>query len=233
MVTLTPESTKGQKTYYAEALLRVGGVSQYNADQIRFDGLDGYWSMTEWAMKNTNGKVPPVGAVAWFKLATNPKKGGNAKPGSMYQDIMGIRRATPDELEGFTAPEPHASGAGGDYMERKIPHEQIDAIARNGSGAPANHWDVREQQIKLGMAFNNLTTMMANRDEFGQDAAYLELWNRWFSEAAAGKPLTPAADPESEGQASELPEDQDSPLVQAAKDMGATEQFTEPEQLPW
>ena len=184
MPELQVESTKGQKTYYAPALLKVRGVSQYNADQISFEGLDGFWQMTEFALRDTNGNIPPVGTVAKFKLATNPKKGQNAKPGSMYQDIMHVERATDEEKDGFQ-PTEAATGTynrpGGSYADKELP--------------PQPQVDPMQQRINLGMAFNNLTVWLAHiPDDSVAPDHMIALWEKWFSEASRGLPLTPVQD---------------------------------------
>ena len=105
MVTLTPKDRKSGKTYYEPALLKVRGKSQYNADQISFEGLDGFWQWTEWAAKTTEREAPPPeGTVAWFYLADKPKQGNNAKPGSMYRDIMGVKAASAEDKAAYRPP---------------------------------------------------------------------------------------------------------------------------------
>lgn len=204
--------------YFEPVVLKVSGYSQYRPESdVRFEDVPDFWALPE---KYHGPNKPPLGTIARFHLKTKPKSGPNAKPGSMYRDVVKIEKADASEYTGAPAA-PQAA-----YKDDYAPQPQ-----QNGSGAPANHWDVRDQQIKLGMAFNNATQIVAaciqSGGNFMVDGGPIsDLWLKWFSEASRGLPLTPAEAPESEGQASELTDDHDSPLVRAAKDMGAVKATT-------
>lgn len=183
MTNLIEAYAQGEKQYYEPILTRVTGRSEYNPQtQFRLEGVDGFWDCGQKSLPE------PVqnGVLAWFTLATKPKAGRNAAPGSMYKDIVGVVPATDEDKENYSAPQ------GGSYS---APAPSAASPAKPVASTGIN-WDERERQIKLGMAFNNLTTMLVSVHE---DSKYLPdgtngwtLWTKWFTEAAAGKPLTAA-----------------------------------------
>jgi hypothetical protein len=86
------------RTYYEPILTKIVTESTYNrGQQFGLDGIDGFWD---------KGRldVPPQGTVAWFTLASKPKVGPNAKPGSRYLDIIAIERATDADKANYEPP---------------------------------------------------------------------------------------------------------------------------------
>ncbi len=88
-LTIQDEKPNG-KTYYEPVILTVKGTSQYNDNQISFQEIEGFWQLPD---QFSGSNKPPEGTVAKFSLSTNPKRGPNARPGSMYMDIGGIYKA--------------------------------------------------------------------------------------------------------------------------------------------
>lgn len=187
-------ATSDGSVYFEPVVLKVAGYSQYRPDSdVRFEDVPDFWQLPE---KYQGEHKPPVGTIARFSLKTKPKSGPNAKPGSMYRDIVKIEKADPSEYTGAPqAPQAHANGAGegdtADYAEKRA------AGPQNTLALPPI-----EQRILLGMAFNNLTTMLAganfiniaNVDEI-EEATMLDQWLKWYGEASQGRPLSPVAVP--------------------------------------
>ena len=251
MTELQVESTKGQRVYYTPALLKVAGVSQYSPEQIRFEGLEDFWTMGEMALNSTGGKVPPIGAIAWFSLATAPMK---TKPDKRYHDINKVAKATDEEKAAFQ-PETYSSTPSGDYASKELPGGSTQgstplpaAFDRNGNpmrdpnGQPtAWYWMFNDEQRRLGMAFNNLTTILSSGvpNDIGKffpnppvsgEVTYeyitetmLHQWWGWYQEASRGIPLTPVQDgeePQSVADARELDEQASSHLSEETQELG-------------
>lgn len=196
------ETGAGGKNFYFPVVLKVTGVSKYNANQISFEGVPDFWQLPE------NSPVPPAGTIAKFHLATKPKVGDNAKPGSMYRDIIRIEKASDDEKANYS-PRPQATHS--ERVEHDAPqHQQNGSTAPDGLydqfGKPTRaYWDDQQRQIRIGQAFNNLTAILAAQNDYkftdfgfadGHEA--LGLWARWFSEASQGRPLSPVEPPQDE-----------------------------------
>ena len=100
-----PEIAKqvGERITYVPHVAKVSAHSKYNEYGFALDGLDGYWALSP-SVTDTGplkGR-PPVGTVALWTLQTAPKRGENAKPGSMYRDVIKAEKV-PD---GYVAPTP-------------------------------------------------------------------------------------------------------------------------------
>ena len=100
-----PEIAKqaGERITYVPHVAKVSAHSKYNEYGFALDGLDGYLSLSP-SVTDTGplkGR-PPVGTVALWTLQTAPKRGENAKPGSMYRDVIKAEKV-PD---GYVAPTP-------------------------------------------------------------------------------------------------------------------------------
>lgn len=95
---------------------------------------------------------------------------------------------------------------------RISPAQGVQQQAAAPAAAPAKPQSSVEQQIKLGMAFNNLTAVLSGS---GSELMWLPeqydahvVWQNWFIEAAQGKPLTPLDFEDEE----EQPEDEEPEL---------------------
>ena len=173
------------KIWYLPIMLKVSGISKYRDDQLGFEGIDNFWQMSDKAKEKTNGKIPPVGAMGWFKLSANPKRGPNARPGSMYYDIDDFDFASDEDKASYQAPsmqQPSAYAPKDDWMEKQPATQPVNPIA-------------------LGMAFNNLTIMLAGQgftDE-QENESRSQQWRHWMAEAEMGKSLSPYGSPFSTG----------------------------------
>ena len=158
------------KTYYHGIMATCRGTSQYSDTQYNFDDLEGYWEIG-------NGRAPGKGSTYILELATKPKTGANAKPGSFYCDIVSIRPATADEQESG------APGSSDDLWEPESPAPFPDnggfanaqAIATEVVEEYRNPRDMEPQteirtppekdnvqtRIEIGMAFNAAYTLIA------------------------------------------------------------------------
>lgn len=232
---LTVENVKGENTYYAPVLLKVTGVSKYNPDEISFEGLDGFW-------KVPTDRVPPVGVIAWFKLKIKPKVGANAKPGSVYRDIVEIIRAGEDDKARY-APETHSTGSSGSYQDKELASGSTHAVA----SVPTI-----EQRILLGMAFNNLTAVLSSsafhevelaypspptedREWFSRKTLMIQQWWTWFHETSRGLPLSPVTDPLPAEYVDTAPTMEDAARMDSEADavLGRPEPAEDVEHLPW
>ena len=98
-----PEVAKTEnsgRVTYKPVIAKVSSHSKYNApgsiQRFGLEGITGFWSLAphiidamsdaEVAVKNP----PPIGTVALWTLQTAPKKGPNAKPGSLYEDVIKV-----------------------------------------------------------------------------------------------------------------------------------------------
>ena len=213
MTTMQQKNVTGDGSIYFEpVVLKVSGYSQYRPDSdVRFEDVPDFWALPE---KYHGPNKPPVGTIARFSLKTKPKSGPNAKPGSMYRDVVKIEKADASEYTGAPAA-PQAA-----YKDDYAPQHQ-----QNGSGAPPAPL---EQRILLGMAFNNLTQRLAavdgNPEVNWEYDRWNEQWWQWFSEASRGLPLTPAATPETQDSEPEDTQEPESAADAPAEDV---------QSLPW
>lgn len=98
-LTISDTKQSGQ-AYYEPAVVTVNGKSQYNDDQISFKEIQNYWSLpsnyiySDVPRANDNSSMPDgtlrPGDVVGVMLNTNPKRGQNAKPGSVYYNLGSI-----------------------------------------------------------------------------------------------------------------------------------------------
>ena len=132
------------KTYYEPAVLTVKGQSQYNDDQISFEEIQGFWQLPD---QFSGSKRPPQGTVAKFSLSTNPKRGQNARPGSMYMDIGGIYKIT--EGEQPIAPQQQAQQDFRDDWGDQVADEGVQAVSVEASLTV-------DEKIKKSQALNLL-----------------------------------------------------------------------------
>lgn len=107
------EHEENGRTTYKPTFRKVGPASQYNATNPpdrhawRVEGLEGYWQSRT-----------PLTPGVWYKLALSTKeKGGNAAPGSLYQDVGLAREARPDEINPQQAA--GTASAGGQYQPQR------------------------------------------------------------------------------------------------------------------
>jgi len=214
MTELIVEATKGEKKIYKPALLKVAGVSQYREQDLRFEGVEGFWTFSDMAGRDTGGAIPPVGAIGWFKLSGgNPKRGPNAKPGSVYLDVDGFTKATEEEKAGyvspvqqdtgrFNGPQPGSGAAPQSTEPLPQAYDRMGNSMRDSMGNPTvYYWMFTDEQRRLGMTFNNLTAAIASSsyEDFGLTRVDTDQWQKWFHEASRGLPLTPVQDEPTSG----------------------------------
>ena len=83
----------GERITYAPIVAKVSAHSKFDEFGFALDGLDGYWKLDPGITDHTPLKGrPPVGTVALWTLQTNPKRGENAKPGSLYRDVIKVEK---------------------------------------------------------------------------------------------------------------------------------------------
>lgn len=171
MPELIEKDRRGDKIYYEPCLLKVSGVSKYNSDQISFEGLPDFWKWTEWAASATGRAEPlPKGTVAWFALSTNPKRGQNAKPGSLYRDITSVSRATEEQKAAYVSP----VNGNGSYQDKELP-----AASQNGSGA-SNGYTSRDASILKQVGFKAAVELLCAKmaaPKSGYDPYTAEEWH--------------------------------------------------------
>ncbi len=90
-----PDDEGRQK--YKPVVAEVTGFSQYNADQFSLSGIDGFWSLSRSVAAKMS--VPQKGTRALWTLATKPKTGPKAKPGSVYMDVDAVAKVPQDYAE--------------------------------------------------------------------------------------------------------------------------------------
>ena len=146
-----PEIAKqvGERITYVPHVAKVSAHSKYNEYGFALDGLDGYWSLSP-SVTDTGplkGR-PPVGTVALWTLQTAPKRGENAKPGSMYRDVIKAEKV-PDGYvaPAVTAADPNApSWTGG-----KDDPEAQAAIAQDAKVQAVSAYDDREARTRISI----------------------------------------------------------------------------------
>lgn len=135
------------RTYYEPILTKITGVSRYNPTEWSLDGIDGFW-------EQGRNSVPPQGTVAWFTLASKPKAGSNAKPGSKYLDIINVERATQQDKDNYQPPV-----RGGSYNGPALGSGQR---AQGDPNAPAQpEREPIDSRITRAQAINNRFTRFA------------------------------------------------------------------------
>lgn len=90
MIALKPDGKpddSGRQVYEA-VVAKVTARSKYNEEEFSLSDIEGYWSIAPY-LKEKMG-VPPIGTIAFWTLATKPKTGPNAKPGSLYRDVIAV-----------------------------------------------------------------------------------------------------------------------------------------------
>ena len=88
------------RTYYEPVVATVKGYSEYNKDQISLTTaqgyIKGYWSLAPKLAEKMG--TPKIGTKAEWYLATKPKTSEKAKPGSLYYDVVDVRKV-PDSYD--------------------------------------------------------------------------------------------------------------------------------------
>ncbi len=230
-MTLKERETKGGRTTYEPLIARVSAVGnpQYGRN-LAFTGIDGFWGLRDGEVMYGQGEIVKV------LLATKPKIN---KPDQLYRDIDRIRVATETEKSGYVAPERSPQDAtGSQYADESSRSASGPATAplRDAGGQPTPaYWKEKDRQIKLGMAFNNLThmviSMQRNEDTESWFQQNWNLWGDWFNEASRGLPLTPvnSSDPEGDSNVGDSEQDaaQQDEDFQQAIDRDDARDFTE------
>lgn len=125
------EKVVGERITYKPVVARVSSHSQYPGNKsFGLEGIDGFWNLHPNVTDlNRNLKSPPpIGTVALWTLTTNPKRGENAKPGSLYRDVIKVE-AVPDDAEPVwdgdkEAPEAQAAVAKSEAVSKYDQSEQ-------------------------------------------------------------------------------------------------------------
>ena len=103
------KQTESGRITYKPIVAKVMAYSKYNKTQFALEGIDDFWQLDKGILdtKPELGAAPPLGTVALWTLQTNPKRGENAKPGSLYRDVIKVEKVP----EGYVAPAPTATPA--------------------------------------------------------------------------------------------------------------------------
>jgi hypothetical protein len=231
---------KSGKVFYYPAVLTVKGVSQYRDDEISFVEISGYWSLKyeprsyvyssaprEAGTNPGDGKLH-VGDVAKFGLNINPKSSGN----SFYNNISSVMPAngeTPIERaqsQGQPAPQ-----SGGSWASEPA----------TTSEPYVDKWDLKDIHIRKAQALNLLTEVLISGDKVNAPKIILAMGftdaaeaidavaNGWNS-LRRGLPIefpVAVSDMEEEVVA------EDSPMVEAAVDLGSDVIEEDVESVSW
>jgi hypothetical protein len=150
MPTLTVRHTdERDRTYYEPVIGRVQGVSLYNDNQFRIEGLDGFWQYD-------HDPGLTVGSTYKMALTTKPKSGPSAKPGSAYQDIVRAELSdqAPDAARDQSANDAQPAAAGG------------------SPAAPAQYGSTTDERIKRAQVYNNTALVLAAMIQQPKDALH-------------------------------------------------------------
>src|SRR3990167_4792080 len=85
------------RTFYEPVVATVTGFSQFNEAQFSLSNIHGFWALSPQLQQKMG--TPKKGTKAEWYLSTRPKSGPNAKPGSVYMDVMDVRKV-PEGYEG-------------------------------------------------------------------------------------------------------------------------------------
>ena len=233
--------TQNGKVFYHPAVLTVKGVSQYRDDEISFVEISGFWSLKyepkayvyssaprEEGTNPGDGKLH-VGDVAKFGLNINPKSSGN----SFYNNISSVMPANGETpIERVQSQGQPAAQSGGSW--------DSDA-GSSGSEPYVAKWDLKDIHIRKAQALNLLTEVLISGDKvnapnivvamgFTDAAEAIDAVANGWNSLRRGLPIEfPVA-------VSDLEEEvvaEDSPMVEAAVDLGADVIEEDVESVSW
>ena len=233
--------TQNGKVFYHPAVLTVKGVSQYRDDEISFVEITGFWSLKyeprsyvyssaprEEGTNPGDGKLH-IGDVAKFGLNINPKSSGN----SFYNNISSVMPASGETpIERVQSQGQPAAQSGGSWAS--------DA-GSSGSEPYVDKWDLKDIHIRKAQALNLLTEVLTSGDKvnapkivvamgFTDAAEAIDAVANGWNSLRRGLPIefpVAASDTEEEVVA------EDSPMVEAAVDLGADVIEEDVETVSW
>ena len=232
--------TQNGKVFYHPAVLTVRGVSQYRDDEISFVEISGFWSLKyepkayvyssaprEEGTNPGDGKLH-VGDVAKFGLNINPKSSGN----SFYNNISSVMPANGETpIERVQSQGQPAAQSGGSWASEPA----------TTSEPYVDKWDLKDIHIRKAQALNLLTEVLISGDKvnapkivvamgFTDAAEAIDAVANGWNSLRRGLPIEfPVA-------VSDLEEEvvaEDSPMVEAAVDLGADVIEEDVESVSW
>jgi len=225
---LLENETPNGKVFYNPAVLTVKGVSKFSDDTITFREIQEFWSLPQNFTyssapraegTNLSDSVLHPGDVATFSLNLNPKRGENAKAGSYYHNIGAITPAGGESPIAVQA-QHSAPQAGGSWA------------SDTGSAPSGISLDAK---IALAQYVKELTAILVSGDTVNAPRIIIGLGYESVDEAneACVRGLInlrnglPANTEESEAT------EEDSPMVEAAVDLGADVIEEDVEDVSW
>jgi len=232
--------TQNGKVFYHPAVLTVRGVSQYRDDEITFVEISGYWSLkyepkaykysSEPREEGTNpgdGKLH-VGDVAKFGLNIKPKPNSKPDNKTFYHNISSVMPANGEApIERVQSQGQPATQSGGSWASD---------TGSSGSEPYVDKWDLKDTNIRKAQALNILNQVLTSGDTVNApkiveamgftdaDEAIAAVANGWNS-LRRGLPIEfPVAVSDME---------EDSPMVEAAVDLGADVIEEDVETVSW
>jgi len=232
--------TQNGKVFYHPAVLTVRGVSQYRDDEITFVEISGYWSLkyepkaykysSEPREEGTNpgdGKLH-VGDVAKFGLNIKPKPNSKPDNKTFYHNISSVMPANGEApIERVQSQGQPATQSGGSWASD---------TGSSGSEPYVDKWDLKDIHIRKAQALNILNQVLTSGDTVNApkiveamgftdaDEAIAAVANGWNS-LRRGLPIEfPVAVSDME---------EDSPMVEAAVDLGADVIEEDVETVSW
>ena len=222
-----------QKVYFEEETLTIGSLPQFNAHKlVSFKEVTGFWQLPQ-SMLNKN-IVPTEGTVVQVTLSTKPKPPGpNTKEGSKYMDIESMARmkegTQPTVERGQSQHSAPQSGGSWDSEPATTSEPFVDK------------WDLKDIHIRKAQALNLLTEVLTSGDKvnapkivvamgFTDAAEAIDAVANGWNSLRRGLPIEfPVA-------VSDLEEEEvaeDSPMVEAAVDLGSDVIEEDVESVSW
>jgi hypothetical protein len=232
--------TQNGKVFYHPAVLTVRGVSQYRDDEITFVEISGYWSLkyepkaykysSEPREEGTNpgdGKLH-VGDVAKFGLNIKPKPNSKPDNKTFYHNISSVMPANGEApIERVQSQGQPATQSGGSWASD---------TGSSGSEPYVDKWDLKDTNIRKSQGLNILSSVLRISSEERMLKVLQAMGFKDFDEAneahgygysllRRGKPVElPVAVSDME---------EDSPMVEAAVDLGADVIEEDVETVSW
>ena len=154
------KQTESGRITYKPIVAKVMAYSKYNKTQFALEGIDDFWQLDKGILdtKPELGAAPPLGTVALWTLQTNPKRGENAKPGSLYRDVIKVQAVPADYVapaQAAPAPTPPATAedAGYDDYANKVRSGRTHGMIGPDDRVPPSYeyprvWQERENRLK-------------------------------------------------------------------------------------
>ena len=222
-----------QKVFFEEETLTIGSLPQYNAHKlVTFKEVTGFWQLPQ-SMLNKN-IVPKEGTVVQVTLSTKPKPPGpKTKEGSKYMDIESMARMP----EGT---QPTVERGQSQYSDPQSGGSWASDTDSSGSEPYVDKWELKDIHIRKAQALNILTEVLTSGDTVNApkivvamgftdaDEAIAAVANGWNS-LRRGLPIEfPVAVSDLEEEVAE-----DSPMVEAAVDLGSDVIEEDVEDVSW